>query len=56
MHSTLFDYLKTVNNLVRHHNFSGEYIESLIPFERDFHVGIIINDLKEKKREQERQS
>ena len=45
IYSNLIDHMKTTKMLVKDHGYSGEYVEGLIPFERDFHMGLIVKDL-----------
>ena len=45
----LFDYYKSQEILVSLSGWSGEYLDNLIPYERDLYAGLIMN----RKREQQ---
>jgi hypothetical protein len=55
IHKSLFDLYVETNNLVRYHNFDAEYIDNMIPFEKELHIGLIIKDLQEKRAKLERE-
>jgi len=42
-------------SLAQHHKYSIAEIESLIPFERDIYVGLLLQYLREEKERQEQQ-
>lgn len=46
-HSTLSNYFATIFSLAQHHKYSISEIESMIPFERDIYVQMLVNYLKE---------
>ena len=50
-HNSLENYYKTLFSLVQHHNWSGEYIENLIPFERTIYVELLEEYLKKLEQE-----
>ena len=52
-HNGLENYYKTVFSMAQHHKYSIDEIESLIPFERDLYVDMLLNYLK--KLEEEKQ-
>lgn len=45
-HINLAVYYKLVFSLAQHHNYDIETIESLIPFERDIYISMLIEHLK----------
>jgi len=47
IYNNLFDYYKSLDTLIRHHNYDGEYLNNLIPFERDLITTLIINEKAE---------
>jgi hypothetical protein len=49
IHKNLFDYYQEISVITRYHNFDAEYLENLIPFERELHIGMIIKDLEKQK-------
>ena len=46
-HNTLENYYTTVFSLVQHHKYSLNEVESLLPFERDIYVQMLVDYLKE---------
>jgi hypothetical protein len=46
-HNTLSNYYATVFSLAQHHKYSISEIESMMPFERDIYVQMLVNYLKE---------
>jgi len=46
-HTSLAAYYKTVFSLVQHHKYSISDIESLIPFEKDIYVDMLVEYIKE---------
>ena len=46
-HSSLQNYYNSIFALAQHHKYSINEIESLIPFERDIYVDMLIDYLKE---------
>lgn len=54
-HDTLENYFKTNFNMHRHHKYSMSEIESMVPWEREAHVILLIQALEEEKMERERQ-
>lgn len=45
--NNLANYYKTIFTLVQHHKYSITEVESLIPYELDFYVEMLIKELKE---------
>lgn len=46
-HNTLGNYYSSVFSLAQHHKYSITEIESLMPFERDIYVQMLVDYLKE---------
>ena len=45
-HNSLGNYYSTIFSLAQHHKYSISEIESLMPFERDIYVNMLIEYLK----------
>jgi hypothetical protein len=45
-HSSLENHFKTIFALTQHHKWNGEYIENLVPYERDIYVELLNQYLK----------
>tara|TARA_B100001996_G_scaffold213493_1_gene163978 strand:+ start:2371 stop:2553 length:183 start_codon:yes stop_codon:yes gene_type:complete len=57
MHGDLRTYYESNFALMHHHKWNMEYIDNLIPFEKEIYVTLLINFLKEEeKRYKERQA
>ena len=52
-HNSLANYYSTIFNLVQHHKYSIEEIESLIPYERDIYVAMLLDHLAKEKEKAE---
>lgn len=50
-HSDLKTYYKLVFSLAQHHKYSITEIESLVPFERDIYVNLLLQYLEELEKE-----
>lgn len=48
-HESLVNYFQLNFALIQHHNYSLTEIESMIPWERDIYVSMLINHLKEER-------
>jgi len=48
-HSDLSAYYKTNFSLLQHHKYSLAEIESLIPWEREVYINLLISHLKEER-------
>jgi hypothetical protein len=46
-HTNLETYFKEIFAMAQHHKYSIKDIESLIPFERDIYVGMLVEYLKQ---------
>lgn len=53
-YSDLTNYYKTMFSMVQHHKYSITELESLIPFERDLYVEMLVDYLEEQKLLQQR--
>lgn len=51
-HDTLQNFYKTNFSLMQHHKYSISEIESLIPWERELYVSLLISYLEEEKEKQ----
>lgn len=51
-HNSLGVYYKTIFSLAQHHKYSVNEIESLIPYERDVYVDMLIEYLNNQKANQ----
>jgi len=45
-HNTLLNYYNTIFSLAQHHKYSITEIESLLPFERDIYMDMLIDHMK----------
>jgi hypothetical protein len=52
-HNTLANYYQTNFSLLQHHKYSLSDIESMIPWERDIYVRMLLEYLEKLKKEQE---
>jgi hypothetical protein len=48
-HTDLSAFYKTNFSLVHHHKYSLEEVESLIPWEREVYINLLISHLKEER-------
>jgi len=48
-HSDLSAFYRTIFSLMQHHKYSLEELESLIPWEREVYINLLISYLKEEK-------
>jgi hypothetical protein len=55
-HDNLITYYKTNYQLMQNHNWTLSDIDSMIPWEREIYVTMLVEDLKEQREEQQRQS
>ena len=55
-HDNLITYYKTNYQLMQNHNWTLSDIDSMIPWEREIYVTMLVEDLKEQKEEQQRQN
>jgi hypothetical protein len=46
-HTSLGNYFSTIFSLAQHHKYSISEIESLIPFERDIYVQMLVDYLRQ---------
>lgn len=46
-HNSLGNYFSTIFSMAQHHKYSITEVESLIPFERDVYVQMLVDYLKE---------
>lgn len=52
-HNNLANYYQLTFQLMQHHKYSLTEIESLIPFERDIYVEMLISHIEEENRKNE---
>jgi hypothetical protein len=45
-YNSLDNYYNTMFSMIQHHKYNPSEIESMIPFERDLYVQMLINHLK----------
>ncbi len=50
-HDTLGNMLETNFMMMHHHKYSLSDIENLLPWERQIYIGMLVNQLKEDKRQ-----
>lgn len=55
IYKTLYHHYVEINNLIRYHHFTGDYVDNMSPFERDLHIGITIKDIESKREQGEKQ-
>ena len=48
-YSDISNYYRTIFSLVQHHKYSITELESLIPFERDLYVEMLVDYMEEQK-------
>jgi len=48
-YNNITNYYKTIFSMVQHHKYSITELESLIPFERDLYIEMLIDYLEEQK-------
>jgi hypothetical protein len=48
-HDSLFNHYKTNFSLMQYHKYSLEELESMIPFEREIYITMLIQHLEEEK-------
>ena len=59
MHTSLMTYYQTTFALIHHHKWQIEYIENLMPWEKDIYITMLVQFLKEEEerlKEQELQN
>ena len=55
-HDNLATYYQTNYQLMQNHNWTLSDIDSMIPWEREIYVTMLVEDLKEQREEQQRQN
>ena len=53
-HDNLYNYYKTNFGMMQHHNYSLTELENMMPWEREIYIGLLMEYIKEEKREMKR--
>lgn len=53
-HTDLLTYYKNIFAMVQHHKYSIEELETLIPYERDIYMDLLLQWIEQKKEEDRR--
>lgn len=54
-HDNLVNYYQVNFQLIQNHNYSLDDVENMMPWEREIYLSMLIDQIKEQKREAERQ-
>lgn len=55
-HESLVDYFQLNFLLMQEHGYRLEELESMLPWERDIYVGLLVEHLKQKRQQREQQA